>query len=808
MAIPFNLPAQASEPKPPKSPSQAWRQPDDKKVKPKPSAVPSGKRSALLGNDYNKSADRAVTVTGDGSGLHVLTAREKDGYQLQTAATLFEDGFASDTWIGNHCVTGSGKYAAVAYAPRMFTNKPELMVRGAFTAIVNLDTGAVAKLPFSASLAYFSPGCGQGDIVVFSQLTYDGDKEQQTRLVQVDASSGKQVEASVLPGQVTSAVPVRDGLVAAHGAELVKIRGKKEKVLARTSAVPFQINTDADGGITFIDREEDKKKAAKPASWAKYLTGTEVRKGNETKAPVVASGKLTEWSLTSSAAGDVFITGKATAKKLPGRVKDPGGLAKGARISSHGRAAVTTNWADGKTTLVNPQDAAKARPARVTLRMLDSGRKTSLDLTPGTHRIGSAKTTAQGLATSPSLPDGGPVTSGPDSSGQDTAKKDDGGLSTQTLGSQLLTATPNDPSESTSERYCAVARNDVTKQAFQPTPRQVEWAVDQAVVGELNFYRSPNWKNTGMVGYQPQGLFPAPVLAGDPNGTLDNEDPDVTDKWHIPAQVMLGITAQESNMWQATRFAVPGVTANSLIGNYYGVDYSASGDQLDPWRINWADADCGYGITQATDGMRLAGKTKPGETALSTTAQEALALDYTANIAAGVRILSDKWNQTYNAGMKINGGNPRWIENWFIALWAYNSGFYPTADSHGHWGVGWTNNPANPLWDASRNPFLESSSGGDDYSDAAHPQDWPYEEKVIGWAARPISAMFAPGDFQAGYRPAWWNSTSYRTTAKPPVDLFCDTSNFCDPSKISDTDSNDPGQGACGIDSDENDPHW
>ena len=71
-----------------------------------------------------------------------------------------------------------------------------------------------------------------------------------------------------------------------------------------------------------------------------------------------------------------------------------------------------------------------------------------------------------------------------------------------------------------------MARNDVKKQAFQPTPRQVEWAVDQAVVGKLDFYRSPDWKNTGMAGYQPQGLFPPIVLAGDPNGKLDTEDGD------------------------------------------------------------------------------------------------------------------------------------------------------------------------------------------------------------------------------------------------------------------------------------------
>ncbi|MER6619750.1 MULTISPECIES: hypothetical protein [unclassified Streptomyces] len=45
--------------------------------------------------------------------------------------------------------------------------------------------------------------------------------------------------------------------------------------------------------------------------------------------------------------------------------------------------------------------------------------------------------------------------------------------------------------------------HDVKKQAFQPTRRQVEWAVDQAVVGRLDFHRSPSWKNTGMGGSRP-----------------------------------------------------------------------------------------------------------------------------------------------------------------------------------------------------------------------------------------------------------------------------------------------------------------
>jgi hypothetical protein len=806
LAIPLSLPAQAEEPKPPKGAAQGWSDTTQKqsKLSLKPSVIPAKDRAGLLGEDYKESADTAVTATGDGTGFHLLAGKEKDGYRLRTIASLFEDGFAADTWIGNHCVTESGKYAAVSYAPRMFTNKPELMVRGAFTAVVDLESGKVTKLPFQSSLAYFSPGCGQGDKAVFTQLTHDGDEKQQTRLITVDAATGKKAEPVTLAGQITSAVPTAEGIVAAHGNKLVRINGTAEKTLASTTTVPFQITADASGGITFIDRELDQKTSKKPASWAKHLDRAQVRQGRKTEPVTVAAGKLHAWDLTRSARGEVFVTGDATSRTLPKRVHNPGRLPKGAAVSSHARAALTTTWSDGKTTLVNPEDAAKPRPARIALRMLDSGKSVTLDLRPGVNRVGDE---GQGRALSPALPKGGPVTSGPDK-----PNKASDGLSTQTVSTQALTAQADNPSEGSGERYCSVARNDVKKQAFQPTPRQVEWAVDQAVVGELDFYREGNWKNTGTGGYQPQGLFPPTVLAGDPNGTLDNEDPDVTDKWHIPAQVMLGITAQESNMWQATRFAVPGVTANSLIGNYYGVDYAADGAQLDPWRINWADADCGYGITQATDGMRLAGRTKPGETALSPLAQDAVALDYTANIAAGVRILSDKWNQTYNAGMKINGGHPRWIENWFFALWAYNSGFYGTADSQGHWGVGWTNNPANPLWKANRVPFLQSATdpAGDDYSHAAHPQDWPYQEKVIGWAARPISAMFAPGDFQAGYRPAWWTTNTDRTNAKPPVDLFCNASNYCDPSKIGDHDSNDQGLGACTADAGDSDinPHW
>ncbi|WP_327118918.1 hypothetical protein OG206_22630 [Streptomyces sp. NBC_01341] len=800
LASSLSISAQAQGPKVPDNAVQGGKSLPSATSKPR--EVRKQDRAAVLGANHASSQDVALSTSGDGTGFHLLTGRETGGYEFTTAATLREDGFDADAWVGNACVTGSGKYAAVAYAPRAFTNNPELMVRGAFTAVVDLGSGRVTKLPFTASLAYFSPGCGTGDDVVFTQLTYDGDKEQKTRLITVDAATGEQSRPVAFPGQVTSAVPTRHGLVAGHGNKLVRINGRRETVLAVTRHVPFQIAADSGDGVTFIDREADTRKAD-ARSWAKRLDATQVR-GGRTSPKTVAEGKLTDWDLSATSGGTVFLTGEARSKgALPAPVKNPGHLAKGARMSSLGHVGISTSWADGRTSLITPEEAEQVRDARIALDVVATGKHTELDATPQL----SAERAEAGSRLSPALG----VATRRKSSTKPSADDSDG-LSTQSVRSGVLAASPSGPSEGTDERYCAVARNDVKKQAFQPTPRQVEWAVDQAVVGELGVGRPANWKNTGMDSYSPQGLFPPITLAGDPNGTLDNEDPDVTDRWHVPSQVMLGITAQESNMWQATRFAVPGVTSNSLIGNYYGTQYTSDGTQADPWRINFSEADCGYGITQATDGMRLAGKTKEGETALPPSTQEAVALDYAANIAYGVTILSRKWNDLHGQDMMINNGHPQWIENWFLALWAYNSGFYAAADSAGHKGVGWTNNPANPLWKANRVPFLQHAVDPhlDDYSHAAHPQDWPYEEKVLGWAARPISAMFAPGDFRPGYLAAWWNSDLERAAVKPPLDTFCDTSNYCDPSKVTDTDSNDPGMGACALDAGDSDTnaHW
>ncbi|GAA2123784.1 NocE [Streptomyces synnematoformans] len=736
---------------------------------PAPKGIPEDKRTKILGADYATSEDVAVTTSADATGFHILTAARADGYAWKTVASLSEPGFDTDTWIGNICVTGSGKRAVVVYAPRTFTNEAELMARGGFTAVVDLTTGKVTKLNLQASLSYYNPGCGAGETAVLTQS--GGEDKPATRLVEVSTTRGQLASPVTVKGQLTSAVPTKDGIIAAASGYLVTVdSGGTTKTLAATRAVPYRLTPDAGGGLTYLE------KARNARTTVKHLPpGSVVSAGTPR---VLATGPRTDTGLTRAASGEVFITG-ATERtgRLPTAITHAPGTPARSLASTAGDALVTdTVWADGKDSRISAAEATRPRPVNINVQLLDTpeGDRPSREftVTPGTPASVHA---ADGSAMSTALLHG-------------TGKVPSSG--------SARAASPTDPVED--ERVCSVPRNDPKNQAMQPKPRQVEWAVNQAVTGNLNKHisRPAGWKNLGMPAYQPQTLFPRPALEGG---------------GRVPAQVMLGVTAQESNMWQAARSAVPGVTGNPLIGNFYGIDYYDYTSAND-WDVDWAEADCGYGVTQVTDHMRRAGREGGGPTAWPYDKQRAVALDYTANIAAGLQILSDKWNQTRRAGLILNSGDVKRLENWFFALWAYNSGFYPESDASKHngaWGVGWANNPANPEWDAGRSPFMEDRLGNDDYADAAHPQDWPYQEKVIGFAAHPPELLEAPNKPVAGFRPAWWSGTDgdatvkgsakyHRALAKPPEDLFCSDLNDCRPDKIGDDASNgDSTTGPC-----------
>ncbi|GLX11623.1 hypothetical protein Misp03_85490 [Microbispora sp. NBRC 16548] len=707
-------------------------------------AVDPRQRDALLGKGWQTSGDLIWTTSGDGDGLHVLVADEQSGYAWRTVATLSEPGFDADQWIGNACLTGAGRRIVVVYAPRTFTNKEELSARGGFTAVVDLVTGEVRKLPVQSSLAYFNPGCGSGESAVLTQegVEQEAKTRGRTRLLRLDAGKGSVGAPLEVKGEVTSAVPVRDGVVAADGRRLVMVNDKGERVpLLRTDDVPLRLHVDADGGVVFLDHDKDAaviRRAAVP-SRPRAVTPAEVVD--------LAKGKLGSVGVAAGSAGRVFLTGDVTTTaRLPASVTRLDASA-GAQASTEGHAAlVSVDWAGTADPRAAVSAPADPRPVAMAMRVTATGKTVDFTVDTAAH-------------TSASQPDAGRLSS--------PALTPPARPSAQAA----VSGSSSDPIED--ERTCSVPRNDPRNQALQPKPRQVEWAVDQAVRGALaNFKRPQNWNNLGMPEYYPQGLFPRPGLVGG---------------GYIPAQVMLGVAAQESNLWQATRLVVPGETGNPLIGNYYGLSIYNS-DPDDDWDVHWDKADCGYGITQVTDGMRLPGK---GQQTMPYDQQRAVALDFATNIAAGVQILEQKWNQTMSAGMKINNGDPAKIENWFFALWAYNSGFYPDKGD-GFWGVGWANNPINPRYPADRAPFLETG-----YADAKTPQYWPYPEKVLGWAGHPIEALDSPGTYVVGFRPAWWNGTDttapqHRRDVKPPRELFCNSSNACYPGQKFSNDLNEP----------------
>ncbi|MFF3503159.1 SGNH/GDSL hydrolase family protein [Streptomyces sp. NPDC003247] len=725
-----------------------------------------------LGTGWKASKDRAVTSAADTDGLNILVADSAKAYVWKTVASLSEPTLSADTWIGNQCVMDTDHIAAV-YAPRAFTNKPDLMQGGAFAAIVNTATGHVVKLPFTVSLAYFDPSCNTvTHTAAFTAFRDMNDPAKtKTRVVTVNAA-GRTIGSAVTAGEITSAVPVKDGAIGGRGNELVHIdKAGRTTTLAAADGTPFDIRLTANGHVAFLDHEGDSTAHAK--LWRGHGEPS-----------VIAAGELGELALRQGVEGRVFLTGEPSATHLGdtgvtrldasaetdvstlGRLAvDPvltPGVRRGlARINDAGQNFTKSSPGPEGTAEGAPDTVADDEPTTVTSTATPTEAKL-------TQSVAEPTTAGSSASVSPAL--------------------------TGTAAADLTAADSraNDPVDT--DRWCSVPRNDVNSQALQPTPNQVEWAVDMAVRGELrsNWITQGGWRDQIGIGtIDPQGLFPRPSLTGG---------------GRIPANVLLGVMAQESNLWQAEPGAVPGQMGSPL-ASYAGFYGHKGDDAASYWKINWANSDCGYGVGQVTDGMRLAGYEKEGETALPAATQRAVALDYSVNIAASLYILADKWNELHESAQTItvNNDDPAKPENWFAALWNYNLGFNPRSaeSANGNWGLGWYNNPANPVYPPSRSAFMNTDIDPDAAKDAAHPQDWPYEEKVLGWASWSMDTGVSyatsgrqdwPGESgfsSAGFRPAYWNGTAdpysvvgsakyNRAHATPSLDTFCNSKNTCD----------------------------
>ncbi|UOZ08473.1 RHS repeat-associated core domain-containing protein [Amycolatopsis sp. WQ 127309] len=692
-----------------------------------------------FGNGAAASPDVALDGWGDASGYHLLLGREAAGFAWQEVALLRPAGRDEASWTGYQCLSGDGRYAAVAILPGSAVNQQAARDHGAFAYSVDLADGVVHPLASGVGLKYFSPGCGTGDKAVFTLDT--GTDDRDTGLLQTDLARGT-IDASVtVPGQITSAVPADIGIVGVQGRQLVGIdKDARITSVAQVTGDAYELRP-VPGGVAYLDTKA-----------GSHTTTAMLAKGGTTTS--LGTGALERVHLFQGRAGAAVLAGATTAdaKALSAAhllaVSDRG-LARGATTSSLDGDALAGPDADGGKDVPvvlatrTGKVLARARPA-------EPARTT-------TATAGYAPTST---AATPMAPVGKP--------------EPHGDVAPSAVAAPKIAAAAQTP-------VCAVPRLNSNRQVMQPNPAQVNWAIQMAEQGLLTgstYTRPAGFANLGLAAYAPNGDFPLIPLSHPAGGTWST----------VPRSVYEAIVAQESNWSQASWHAPAGTAGGPLVADYYG----AGGDIKS---INYAGSDCGYGLGQVTTGMHV------GDHVYSVNGQTKVAMDYQENLAAGLQILESTWNQLYSAGITANGGDPRYLENWYFAAWAYNSGIQPNAANgnttgctpgpsctgpHGTWGLGWTNNPANLDYPPSRDPYLQ-----DTYADAAHPASWPYQERVLGWMASPLlrygSRAYATPEYHGGHN---WVQPA-------PFTAMCSADNHCDPVN---TNPTTPGASHCMLD--------
>jgi RHS repeat-associated protein len=703
---------------------------------PKPAAAP---KPADFGPQAAKSADLAIDGWGDAQGYHLDLGRESAGFAWREIALIHPAGFDDASWTGYQCLSGDGKFAALAILPASAVNTQAARDHGAFAYSVDLGSGAVRALAGGVGLKYYSPGCGTGDETVFTVV-----EDQATQLLSANLATGK-IDASVTaPGQITSAVPTANGIVGVAGNRLVSVPANgKPSVLASVPGDAYQLRPSADGGVSFLHTEPGSKTATAAHENAGKIT-------------VLGEGDLTRVQLFQGRAGHAVLAGAnpaapdVLAKAGVASVEDAG-LARGATSAS----------LDGDALLGPDSDGRKSAPVVLAT-------KTGTVLAPAVPASTAKAVTAVPMYSA--------------APGTTTAAPRANRLSPQADAAAAPNTTQAAPNTTQAQSpKCAVPPLNANRQVMQPNPAQVDWAVQLAEQGLLTgsaYTRPAGFGNMGLVAYAPNSDFPLIPLSHPAGGTNT-----------VPRSIFEGIMAQESNWSQASWHAPAGTAGDPLIASYYG----AGGDIVS---INYAASDCGYGISQVTDGMHI------GDHSLSEHGQWKVAVDYQENIAAGLQILETTWNQLYTAGITANNADPRYLENWYFAAWAYNSGIQPNAANgnttgctpgpsctgpHGTWGLGWTNNPANLDYPPNRDPYLQ-----DTYADAAHPASWPYQERVLGWTASPLIRYSS----QAYAKPTY-NGGQHWVQPAPYTTMCSLAANQCDPNA---TNTSNPGASHCMLD--------
>ncbi len=166
------------------------------------------------------------------------------------------------------------------------------------------------------------------------------------------------------------------------------------------------------------------------------------------------------------------------------------------------------------------------------------------------------------------------------------------------------------------------------------------------------------------------------------------------------------------------RVASPSATIPAEI--LYAVAWVESKIAQAAFEVDWGDLgavklsfDCGYGIMQITSSINNDG-------GLPSRYEALVGSHFAYNIAAGARILAEKWNQPLFP--IVGEHDPSYIESWYYALWAYN---------------GWAgvNHPQHPSKSPARGVY-----GCDERGRA----QFTYQELVLGCVINPPEVNGVP----------------------------------------------------------------
>jgi hypothetical protein len=684
-------------------------------------AVPAaGADLASVDPRWWQGNDFIVTGSGDTSGYHLQIGLERQRYAFRPLASIQPRGYDVDDWLGYECVMGDRRSVLVTLLPRWAVNRPVLRDRGALAYLVSIPDGEVTPLVAGVAFKYHAIGCGSGSTAAL--LRHLDSDQARTELLTVDTRTGTVSPFAIVDGQLTNPVPTsHDRLLALSGRQVVRLTRDSARLepVAVADGTPFRLAAAAGDAAEFLVLRDGTVEARR-------VEGAALRR--------LGSGPAGQVQLLTGAAGRNVIVGLSQVAAV--------GPALTAHLPRAGHVADAVS-ADGKVVL---GVAATGTAVAGAEHAQHAGAGSGEDL-PGSwsHPQLFAAVDGRPLETWPPRDTAVTLTQAPAAYMTES--------STAGVGVEQFT-TP----------ACAVPRNNPRRTSYHALPAQVNWAVEMASRNLLTGANSrpANYLSSNLPAYSPSVDFGLPALK--PSGG------------RVPPALMNGVLAQESAYRSASRRSLQGSAGNAIISDYYG----AAGT-LD--LIDYDAADCGYGIAQVTTGMRAS------DTSISANGKAKIAIDYAENIQAGMNILVKKWNQLYDAGIRLNDSNPAYLENWYLALWAYNSGVQPDGrfgndtgctpspsctDDAGNWGLGWTNNPMNNDYPPDRGVFLRQT-----YADAEHPADWPYQERVLGWAETPIlnyEGIPSYEEAQPGSR-----ATGLFAIRYPDYHLFCTASNSCDP---------------------------